>query len=122
MVATFCLSSSASRRDVRTSAWSDTPSATTIQTARCTSLFYRVSLRSGTVRLPRARDELQHALLHHFLEHTESRLLANVEDLIDRVVRLAYLGLRPVLEILQRLDAFPGRRLVELCLVGELPQ
>src|SRR5205814_3463905 len=100
MVATFCLRSVASRRDVRTSACIDTPSAATRQTASFIAPFYRVTLRLGAICLTRARNELQHALLHLLLEDAEPRLLADVEDLVDRVVRLAHVGLRPILELL----------------------
>src|SRR6266851_778026 len=122
IVATFCLRSIASRRDVRTSACIDTPSAATRQTASFIGPFYRVRLRLWAVGLARARDELQHPLLHLLLEDAEPRLLADVEDLVDRLVRLADFGLRPILEILQRLHLFLHRRLVGLRIVGQPSQ
>src|SRR5690242_18452213 len=122
MVATFCLRSVASWREARTSASAVAPSAATRQAASFTGLFYRLGLRLGPVRLARPRDELQHALLHHLFEHAESRLLPDVEHLIDRLVGLAHVELRALLEILQRLHAIFHRALLGLRIARQPPQ
>src|SRR5262249_5546995 len=67
-----------------------------------------------TIRLPRSRHELELTALHELLEHAELGLLANVQDLIDRVVRLFQIRLRACVDLVDALELLADGTLVEL--------
>src|SRR5215470_2851814 len=94
MAATFCSRASASRFD-SAAAWAPTATSTTSSAAAAnfTRLFYFTAAASLLVLRPlgltRARHKLELPPLHQLLEDAELGLLANVEHLIDGVVRSA---------------------------------
>src|SRR6478672_7875778 len=92
IVAIFCLSEVASRREARTSASAWAPRQTIAQTAArpLTPSFYSLC----AVGLARPGDDLGHAAVHVLLEHPEPGPLPDVEQFVDLVVRLANVGVR----------------------------
>ena len=50
----------------------------------------RCAAAAGTSGLPGTQDELDLSALHLLLEDAEARLLLNVQNLVDRVARAAY--------------------------------
>ena len=82
----------------------------------------RFALARAVVRpvgLAGARHQLELAALHLLLEHAELRLLADVEHLIDRVVRLARLGRRRGRRCPASASALLDLRLVGLLVVQQ---
>src|SRR5262245_20955991 len=101
MVATFCLRLSASRW-VAPSAPRTTVKPTAAASIRTVVLTVTILLLILLpVCLTRTGDELELSPLHHFLEDPELGLLANVQDLIDGVVRPLRVGRRSHFQVLQ---------------------
>src|SRR5262249_35571482 len=64
----------------------------------------------------RLSDHLQLAALHLFLEHTELRLLSEIEHLVDRIGRAPRIGLAAGIDLLQLLERVPQHAFVRLCI------